>query len=158
MELGEPVLGDGFLVRSPEAYLYPKENFPTKGGITLRPTITLLDGLVYYVTPFSSTTSKSASEALDEWNENPKRKGKNLSILERKSTLFQGLNSEQAIVEVLNHNQQGGYIAAITIVEREANFLIFSFGDGYTLPSDRNKTIQRSKEGLQKLSSSIELK
>jgi len=150
-ELGESavITADGFTLRPPQASLYPKKNFPTPGGVTLGPTDTFRDGLVYFVTPFQSATARSTNEAMDEWNGRPGRKGIAVKVIEKKETSYVGRKATLAVVDI--PRGRGGQVAAILVVKQGSGFLILCAGDVYYFPQARDRTLARNKKALENL-------
>jgi len=144
----ETLTGAGFQVRSPGFGLYPVKNLPRRGAITFRPTEPMLDGMVYFVTPFPSTAS-TYEQALAEWNSIPATKGFKVSTVEQRSTTFKGSAAREALIQV--DQGSGGQIAAILIVGRPGNYFILNRGDRFSRPNERANVIRRCKTGLQKL-------
>ncbi|MFN0075342.1 MAG: hypothetical protein ACKVY0_02595 [Prosthecobacter sp.] len=152
---GGVVIGDRFSVRAPAGGLYPTQNIPTSGGVTLRPTEPAFDGYVYFVTPFSSPSAQTADQAFDEWNRRPGFQGVQVNVIERKSTTVFGKNATRAVVDVVQGSI--GQIAAMVVVKRQNDFLILARGDRYYTPLRRDHTIELCKTGLHKLIQSTSL-
>jgi hypothetical protein len=149
---GAKVEGEGFSVRVPDSGLYPKKDFPLRGGITFRPTEPMFDGQVYFVTPFPFA-AEDTHQALNAWNQIPRSKGSQVNVLKERKVTFQGFKATEATVEV--PQSKGGQIAAVLVVKRSRDFLILTRGEFYRFPSDRARMLRVCTEGLVELKRSI---
>ena len=150
----EVLEGAGFQARSPTSGLYPVRNLPFKGAITFRPIEPLLDGMVYFVTPFSSH-APTFQQAISEWNSIPARKGYKVTILEQKRTTYGDFAALEAITQV--DQGSGGQIAAILIVGKPGRYFVLHRGDNFYYAKEKSTLIVRCKAGLQKLKTATKI-
>lgn len=151
---GGVVTGHGFTVQAPAGSLYPTQNIPTRGGVTLRPTQSMFE-YAYFVAPFSSSSALTPDQALDEWNKRPERRGLQVHVIERKRASAFGKVATRAVVDLSKGT--AGQIAAIVVVKRPNDFLILSHGNPYYPPMPRDHAIKLSNAGLDKLIQSTSL-
>ncbi|MGJ8673857.1 hypothetical protein [Rubritalea sp.] len=154
--LGAITHGDGFSVSAPEPYLYPKANSPTPGGVTFRPTEPMSDGMVYFVTPFS-TQAANPSAALDHWNMIPERRGIKVTTSHRRNTTFQGMPAHEAVLDV-PRSSSGGNISVVVVVKRDSDYLILNRGENYYIPSMKSDRLKLCQKGIVKLKASTKIK
>jgi len=144
----EQLQGDGFTLRPPEAGLYPIRDLPLKGGLTLRPTETIRDGLVYSVSPFKSsaaTTGAAAREWLAIWT----KSGASVDVLETTSRTFAGRQATRCLVEIRKGREQ--HFAMFLAVKRDQDFLMLFHGNGNRWNHSRDRMIAACRKDFQKL-------
>ena len=144
----EQLSGDGFSLRPPEARLYPIKDLPLKGGVTLRPTETMLDGLVYAVTPFA-TSAPTTEAAAREWIDNWTNAGASVDVLETTSRTFAGRKATRSLVEIRKGREQ--HFAMFLTVKRDHDFLILVHSNGNRWQQSRDKMIAECRKNFQKL-------
>ncbi|MEM8955683.1 MAG: hypothetical protein AAGD22_16130 [Verrucomicrobiota bacterium] len=146
---GARINGAGFTITAPDPGCYLKKDFPTEGGITLRPIETLGQGMAYFVAPFAPDQAQTTEEALEEWNLTPKRKGLPVKILESRKTSFQNRPATEAVVVVDSGNRTK--TAAFLVVKGSLGYLVLSYSPPKFIEFDRQKSTAASKDGLRRL-------
>ena len=150
LKAGMVVSGKGFSIVAPEPGLFPKTNFPTSGGITLRPIEPMLDGKVFFVAPFDNQ-SLDPSTALDRWNQIPERqRGVTVSASNRRNTVFQGLPAHEAVVDVPRTSSSGS-VALVLVIKRGADFLILHSGENYYTQRMKGRRLEACRRAMAKL-------
>jgi hypothetical protein len=147
--IGTVIEGDGFKVKTPDSGMYPKLDYPTRGGITFRPVQPVRDGMAYFVTPFESSAPTPAL-AMDDWNKRPERKGLKAYTTERKNTVFEGRPAHEAVVDVPVSDDKGN-IAVILVVKRARDYLILTRGESYQSSEMKPVQLGVCRKGLSKL-------
>ena len=145
----DQLAGDGFTVRPPESGLYPSYGIPLKGGVTLRPTTTGFDGLVYYVSPFASATAKTTDEAMHEWNSIWSKQGARVEVVERTRTAFAGRTATRCVGWIRKGSEE--HAMAFLMVKRDSDFLVIGHGNANRFGKDRSKMNAEAKSDLGKL-------
>ncbi|MEM9079906.1 MAG: hypothetical protein AAGC74_04355 [Verrucomicrobiota bacterium] len=127
---GHPIQGSGFIVKSPGKNLYPIKNYPVPGAVTLRNASTF-PATTYYVAPFETSSAKTPTEALQEWNNTPMRKGVQIQTLETKRTSYRGYPAVEAKLKIPTQSKSGnlGYLAVVKLAK--SRFIILSCGTQY---------------------------
>jgi len=155
----EQLAGDGFTVRVPDEKLtkfYPKYDYPLKGGVTLRPTQTFLDGVVYFVTPFAPSSAQTTDEALVEWCAVVQKKQLTAEVLEKSRTTFEGRSATRALLRV-REDSRYGHLAAVMIVKRESDYIVMCNSYLYGGLWTESRAKEESKAGLKKLAAGTRL-
>ena len=145
----DQLAGDGFTVRPPESGLYPNYGIPFKGGVTLRPTSTGFDGLVYYVSPFVSATARTPDEAMHEWNSIWIKQGARVEVVEKSRTVFSGLAATRCTGWIAKGSEE--HAIAFLVVKRDSDFLVIGHGNANRFGKERAKMIAKAKSDLGKL-------
>lgn len=145
----DQLTGYGFTLCPPEARLYPNYNHPFKGGVTLRPTDTARDGLVYYVQPFASATARTTDDAVREWNSIWEKKGIRVEMVEKSKSVFSGHDATRCIMRI--HQRSGEHVSAFLVVRRDTDFLIIGHGNTRSFGRLQVDLFAAAKEDLGRL-------